>query len=119
MKEMIFIIGMLGLAMILGLMENRRIEKVNKMRKQRELQRKIKLQNKIDEFEVFKSKIEAFDKCEDGCLDCREFNYLKYEQCKQARKYFQKRGGAINNIRITLQDYTIQDVLTLYGEKAI
>lgn len=100
---------------------SKQIEKRKKARKQRELARQIKLQNKIDDFNEFKSRIEDNGYCDENCMNCREFDYIGYINCKyrdsgyqQAKKYFQKRGGAINNIRITLQDYSVADVLELY-----
>lgn len=92
-------------------------------RKQRELERQIKLQKKIDEFETYKSRVEEFEDCNGDCMECKEFNYIKYENCKykdegyqNAKKYFDERGQTMRNIRITLQDYTVASVLELYGQ---
>lgn len=92
-------------------------------RKQRELERQIKLQRKIDEFDEFKSSVEEFEDCNGDCMECKEFNHIKYENCKykdegyqNAKKYFDERGQTMRNIRITLQDYSVASVLELYGQ---
>lgn len=94
-----------------------------KRRKQRELARQIKLQKKIDEFEIYKTSVEEFEDCNGDCMECKELNYMRYENCKykdegyqNAKKYFDERGPTMRNIRITLQDYTVASVLELYGQ---
>lgn len=139
------VIGSMGIALRLyrKKVERERLE----YRKQRDIARQIRLQRKIDEFNAFKKSIgyteedeleyerklyeEEKEKskntkcdheynykdCDEDCMECREFYYQRYEKCKNARKYYDSRP-VLKNIRVTLQDCTIQEVLTLYKDFA-
>ena len=53
--------------------------------------------------------------CNEDCMECREFYYQRYLKCQNARKYYDSKP-VLRNIRVTLQDYNVQEVLVLYKE---
>lgn len=117
-------------------------EKAEKRKKERETRRMFKLQEKRDNFNEFKNVIENYEKT---CKDCYEFNYTQYLECHpndfdglerrksrtdltkpckligehdrpdQVQTYMENLDKPISNLRVTLQDFTVDEVIHMFS----
>lgn len=142
MEKILFIISLLGLATLLGCAEHSRIERVKKARKEREIKRNIRLQEKRDNFLAYQRLIETYKR---GCAKCYETDYIQYLEChpndyEGKKKYkhnfdlnkpckltgehdnttyqeaYENIGEKpIRNLRVALQDFTAGEVQHLFS----
>lgn len=83
MNNLLVLIGVifLGLSLsFLGYVDYKRNYKIEKYRKERELKRKLMLQQKRDEFNAFRNYIEGVG---EDCYDCFEKDYKQYITCHE------------------------------------
>ena len=145
MKEMIMsliiILGAFAYIQINKRLEVKRAEQQEKARKMRELRSQMKLQVKRDEFEEFKKVIKSYPKE----VEHVEEDYTTYLEChpgdyngKERKKhdfdlkqpckligerdntsyyesYMENKDNKIRNLRVTLQDFTVEEVMHLYS----
>lgn len=77
----VIIVVVVGLLFsFLGYVEHKRNYKIEKYRKERELKRKLMLQQKRDEFNAFRNYIEGVG---EDCCDCFEKDYKQYIECHE------------------------------------
>ena len=142
MEKILFVISLLGLATLLGYMEHLRIEKVKRVRKEREIKRNIRLQEKRDNFLAYQRLIETYKR---DCAECFEYDYKQYLDCypndyEGKKKYkhnfdlnkpckligeqdnttyqeaYENIGEKpIRNLRVALQDFTAGEVQNLFS----
>lgn len=132
--------GMIFIA-ILSVYNESEDKKRAERNRQRELARQVKLQEKIDAFGEFKHVIDTFDI---SCNSCYEFDTRQYLECHENdyngihrksrpfdlkipckligehdnRSYqeaYQESSNVISNLRVTLQDFTVAEVMGLYS----
>ena len=142
MIGLIILIGVYTYIKISEKLETKRVEKQEKARKLREVRSQMKLQAKREEFEAFQRLIETYDR---DCEKCFEEDYETYLECHpndyngKERKnhnfdlkrpckmigerdntsyyesYMENKDNEIRNLRVTLQDFTVEEVMHLYS----
>lgn len=140
--SLIILIGAFAYIQVNKRLEVKRAEQQEKARKMRELRSQIKLQRKRDEFEAFQRLVETYDR---DCEKCFEEDYTTYLEChpgdyngKERKKhdfdlkqpckligerdntsyyesYMENKDNEIRNLRVTLQDFTVEEVMHLYS----
>lgn len=133
-------IGVSVIASIIGVREYNRIKKVNKYRAEREAQRKIRLQEKRDQFNAFQRLIETYER---DCAECFEHDYTQYLECHPGdyngkkkhmhnfdlkapcnmcgrkddpsyREAYERLEKPIKNFRAQLSEFTAGEVINLF-----
>ena len=120
MKEMIMsliiIIGDFAYIQINKKLEVKRVEQQEKAKKIRELRSQMKLQAKRDEFEEFKKVIKSYPK---EVEHVEEDVFCKFveerDNTSYYKSYIENQDNKIRNLRITLQDFTVEEVMHLYS----
>ena len=120
MKEMIMsliiILGAFAYIQINKRLEVKRAEQQEKARKMREVRSQIKLQAKRDEFEEFKRVIESYPK---EVKHVEEDIFCKFVEERDNKSYYdsymENQDNKIRNLRVTLQDFTVEEVMHLYS----
>ena len=144
MELLLLVISFIGvsfIASVVGIREYNRLKKVNKYRAEREIQRKIKLQEKRDQFNAFQRLIATYER---DCAECFEYDYKQYLEChpgdyngKQRHKHnfdlkapcnmcgkkddatyreaYERLEKPIQNFRTQLSDFTAGEVINLFS----
>lgn len=120
MKEMIMsliiILGAFAYIQINKRLEVKRAEQEEKARKMRELRSQMKLQVKRDEFEEFKKVIESYPK---KVKHVEEDIFCKFIEERDNKSYYdsymENKDNPIRNLRVTLQDFTVEEIMHLYS----
>lgn len=133
-------LGLTLIAGIFGVKENRRVKKINRRREESEAKRKIRLQEKRDQFNAFKRLIETYER---DCAKCYEDDYDQYIVChpgdyKGEQKHnhnfdlkapcnlckhkdisyqeaYERLDKPIQNLRVQLSDFTAGEVMGLFS----
>ena len=140
--SLLIVIGVFGYILANKIIDVKVKEKQEKAKKLREVRSQMKLQAKREEFEAFQRLIETYDR---DCEKCFEEDYETYLECHpndyngKERKnhnfdlkrpckmigerdntsyydsYIENKDNSIRNLRVTLQDFTVEEVMHLYS----